>query len=152
MEEQIVADVRRPQSTSSSFWQYATLAALVVAAIAVGVGYLRYQKEQQLSAAVAQQAATIQAEAKPDLPLSVGFRRALIGTGRVLVLRNNSASDLDLAVIVRSDATGLVQRRELDVPANRVIQLGPAQGWSFAPGQRVVFRNVGFRPGVITVN
>jgi len=152
----MVTDVL-PRSTSK-FWQFTTLAALIVAAVGIGALYLQRQKVTQQSSVIQAQAtdlqrqsAAIQAEAKPDLPLSYKFRAALIGTGLVLMLRNNSANDLDLAVIVSSAATGLIQRREVSVPADRWVQLGPQQGWSFVPGQRVVFKNVNFRPGVIAV-
>lgn len=147
------------------FWQFATLGALVVAAVGIGGMYLERQKVAQEGADIRQQSsviqaqatdlqrqsAAIQAEAKPDLPLSYGFRRAILGTGNVMLLRNNSATPLDLAVIVTSAATGLVQRREVDVPADRTIQLGPVQGWTFVPGQHVAFRNVNFRPAEILV-
>jgi len=180
----MVTDVA-PRS-SSRLWEFATLAALIVAAVAIAVAYQEHgrigqlsdslnaatqhsaQLEQQLAqqatdlqrqssviqaqaADMHQQSAAMQAEAKPDLPLSYKFRAALFGTGEVMMLRNNSASDLDLAVTVSSGATGVVQRREIDVPANRWIQLGSQQGWSFVAGQRVVFTNVNFRPGAAIV-
>ena len=182
---QMTTDIISARRASRS-WGFAALAAAIIAAIAIAMGYQEHlkigqlsaalesanagsaqlrqqvsqlqlqvseleQKASQQTAALQSQSSVIQAEAKPDLPLSVGFRAALLGTGRVMILRNNSGRYLDLAVIVTSTATGLVQRREVGLPANRVVQLGSAQGWSLVPGQRVVFRNADFRPGAVVV-
>jgi len=156
MNTQMVTDPR-PRG-ASRFWQYATLAALIVATVGIGTLYLERQKvAQQASVIQAQtadmsrQATMLQAEAKPDLPLTVWFRRAVFGAGDVMTVRNNSANALDLALIVASNATELVQRRELLIQPNRLAMLGPAQRLVLAPGQRIVFRTAGFKQAVYVV-
>lgn len=144
--------------SASRFWQFATLGALIVAAVGIGALYLERQKATQQSSVIQAQAADmsrqatmLQAEAKPDLPLTVWFRRAVFGTGDVMTVRNNSANPVDLALIVASSATGLVQRRELLIQPNRLALLGPTQRLVLASGQRVVFRTAGFKQAVYVV-
>lgn len=179
----MVADVH--SKNHSRGWEFATLGALIAAAVAIAFGYLQYQKVQQLSTALesangreaqvkqqlasvndharqleqqlAQQAsaiqrqfATIEAEAKPDLPLSVGFRHAVLANGLVMELRNNSSVELQVAVIVSSSATGLGQQKPVALPPNRIVELGPPL-WSIAAGDRVQFRNINFRPRELRV-
>jgi hypothetical protein len=156
MNTQMVTD-RRP-SDASRFWKFSAVAALIVAAVGIGTLYLERQKVAQQSsviqaqeAAMSRQATMLQAEAKPDLPLTVWFRRAVFGAGDVMTVRNNSGNPLDLALIVASNATGLVQRRELLIQPNRLAMLGPAQRLVLAPGQRVLFRTAGFKQAVYVV-
>jgi len=156
MNTQMVTD-RRPRD-ASRFWKYSAVAALIVAAVGIGTLYLERQKVAQESsviqaqdAAMSRQATMLQAEAKPDLPLTVWFRRAVFGAGDVMTVRNNSGNPLDLALIVASNATGLVQRRELLIQPNRFAMLGPAQRLVLAPGQRVLFRTAGFKQAVYVV-
>jgi hypothetical protein len=112
------------------------------------------QLQQQLAQATAQmqrQAAQMQVEAKPDLPLSIGFRRAILGTGLVMELRNNAGSELEVAAVFISGATDQTQRRNLVLAPSRVVQFGSAEGWAFVPGQRIAFSNVNYRPAEIVV-
>jgi hypothetical protein len=128
---------------------------IVVCAVAVAaciVAYLQYQRAIQLTADLAaakahtrEQATVLQAESKPDLPLSVGFRPAILGASLVMELRNNSASELEIAAVFSSDATGQLQRRNLVLPPNRIVNVGSSEGWAFAPGQRVTFSNASYR-------
>jgi len=166
-------------ASPSNVWKLTTLTTLIVAAIAIVAAYMQYQKVTRLSAALdrvnqqsaqlqqqvaqlqqenaqqgadlRQQSNTIVAEAKPDLPLSVRFRRAILSAGLVMELRNNSASQLEVAAAFTSAATGLTERREIVLPPNRIMQLGAAQGWAFADGQRIEFRNVSYRPAQVVV-
>lgn len=156
----------------SKTWEYAFLVAAAVAGAAIVIAYWQHQQVIQLTAALAaennqsaqlqqqvaqqtadiqRQSTVIQAEAKPDLPLSVGFRPALFGTGLVMELRNNSGSQLEVAAAFSSEATGLTQQRNIVLAPNLVLQLGSAQGWAFVPGQRITFRNVHYRPAEVVV-
>jgi hypothetical protein len=114
------------------------------------VSQLQQQVAQQAND-LQHQSTVIQAEAKPDLPLSIGFRRAILGTGLVMELRNNSGSQIEVGAAFTSEATGLTQQRNIVLPPNLVVQLGSSQGWAFVPGQRIVFRNVSYRPSEVVV-
>lgn len=100
----------------------------------------------QLQQQAAQSAVQLQQEAKPDLPVTISFRRALLGSGMVATFKNVGASPLEVAAIFVSQATGQQQRRNLVLPPNIIQEIGPAQGWPFAPGQRVLLSNANFRP------
>lgn len=109
------------------------------------------QEVTQQDADLRRQSNVIQAEAKPDLPLSIGFRKAFLGPGLVMELRNNSGAQLEIAAAFTSPATGLTQQRSIVLPSNVVMQFGSAQGWAFVAGQRITFRNVNYRPAEVAV-
>ena len=134
------------------------IAVSLVAVVAILGYWQEHQQVTQLRQQVAQQASNlqrqstvIQAEAKPDLPLSVGFRHAILGTGLVMELRNNSGSQIEVGAAFTSEATGLTQQRNIVLPANLVVQLGSSQGWAFVPGQHIAFKNANFRPAEYVV-
>jgi len=161
-------------SQRSRGWEYGCLIASVVAGVALVISYSQHQQVVQLSTQLAaangqsdklqrqvsvqaadlqRQSSVIQAEAKPDLPISVGFRSAFLGPPGALVMeiRNNSGAELEVAAIFSSNATGLTQQRDIALAPNVVTQLGSSQGWAFVPGQRIAFRNANFRPAEYVV-
>jgi hypothetical protein len=82
--------------------------------------------------------------AKPDLPVRVALRRALLGAGQVLTVQNVSSSDLPItADLGRADAPS--QTRELVIPHNGIREMGEQQGWAFLVGDSVALRNPRFR-------
>lgn len=82
---------------------------------------------------------------KPDLPVSLGFRPALLGSGLVGVFKNTSSSSLEVAAIFSSPATGSRQEANLVIPPNGVKEIGHAEGWPFAPGQHIKLTNNRYR-------
>ena len=99
----------------------------------------------QLQQQVAQAESQLQQSAKPDLPVTISFRRALLGNGMVAMFKNFSASPLEVAAVFNSQATGQEQRRNLVLAPNGMQIIGPAQGWPFAPGQHVTLSNANYR-------
>ncbi len=90
-------------------------------------------------------------EVRPDLPIKLGFRPALFGEGKVAVLQNVSNREIEVTLDVQSPATGRNYHRALVIDANRVQQIGKAEGWEFASGQQVRLNNPQYRPIVGTV-
>ena len=105
----------------------------------------------QLSTELRRESTQLTAEAKPDLPITMGFRPAILGQGLVMELRNNSGSDIEVAAVFSSDVTGQNQRRNLVLPANRILSFGSNEGWAFEPGQHVSLSNTSYRPGTWVV-
>jgi hypothetical protein len=109
-------------------------------ALLVGVPYVKYTMDLR-----SEIIATRNQLAKPDLPVRVGLRRALLASGLVLTMQNASGSDLPItATFGRPGAAP--QTRELVLPANGVKQIGENDGWAFAAGDSVVLSNPNFRP------
>jgi len=129
----------------------------VVGAVVVGAAlgthiYALNQQKSQVEARLAQvqnagQQLLTQARelAKPDLPVEVSTRAALLGAGRVLVIRNDSPKELDItAQFKRGDGPAVTQA--LVIQPNGFTQVGKDQGWTFARGDSVVLSNPDFRP------
>jgi hypothetical protein len=90
-------------------------------------------------------------EVRPDLPIKVGFRPALLGGGKIAVIQNVSNREIEVTLDVLSPATGLTYHRALVLDANRVQQIGKAEGWEFATGQQIKLSNPQYRPIAGTV-
>jgi hypothetical protein len=90
--------------------------------------------------------ARLSQEVRPDLPVKLGFRPSLLGNGKVAVIQNVSNHEIEVTLDVESPATGLQFHRALVLEANRVQQIGKAEGREFATGQRVRLNNPQYRP------
>lgn len=91
------------------------------------------------------------AEARPDLPVNLSFRKALLSAGLVGVFRNTSSQELEFVLDLESPATGRHIRKSIVLNPNGFLEIGAPQGWAFAPGQRIVLNNPAFRPRTYTV-
>lgn len=143
-------------------WKSVTALASLIALCALGWGYAQSQKVDQLSSALSESDvkmqqlvsdanARIQELAKRDLPISVSFRPALLGSGLVATFKNNSGQALEFAAEFSSSATNQERRTNLVIPANGVHEMGYTEGWSFAAGQHVRLSNTNFRTIEYTV-
>jgi hypothetical protein len=110
---------------------------------------LANEARQQIAAIAAQAAAQTQklqqeqsALQKPDLPVRVDFRRAMMGP-RVAVVANTSRRELALAVEISSPATKQSKTMRLVIPATRdmltpaKLEIGHSEGWAFASGDEL---------------
>jgi len=86
------------------------------------------------------------AEARPDLPVNLTFRKALLSAGLVGVFRNTSSKELEFTIDLESAATGRHIRKAVVLNPNAIMQIGAHEGWPFAPGQRYSLNNPAFRP------
>jgi Zn finger protein HypA/HybF involved in hydrogenase expression len=91
------------------------------------------------------------AESRPDLPVRISFRRALLGQGEVGTFQNLSDRVLEITLDVISPATGASMHRSYVLNPRGMIQVGPLERWPFAPGQKIELTNPGFRPVIRTV-
>jgi hypothetical protein len=104
-------------------------------------------EQQQLQSTEAKLAA----EARPDLPVVVTYRNALLSAGLVGVFRNTSSRELEFTLDLASPATGRHIRRAVVLNPNGILEIGAQQGWAFAPGQQIMLINPAYRPIVKTV-
>jgi len=106
-------------------------------------------KEAEAHATAEQQ--QLAAEARPDLPVNLSFRKALLSTGLVGVFHNTSAQELEFVLDLESPATGRHIRKSVVLNPNGFLEIGAQQGWPFAPGQRIILNNPAYRPRAFTV-
>jgi hypothetical protein len=104
-------------------------------------------EQQQLKTADSQLAA----EARPDLPVNLSFRKALLSAGLVGVFRNTSSKILQFTLDLDSPATGQHVSRAYTLNPNGFLEIGAQQGWAFAPGQHITLNNPAYRPRAYTV-
>jgi hypothetical protein len=95
--------------------------------------------------------AKLAAETRPDLPVNLSFRKALMSAGLVGVFRNTSGKELEFTLDLESPATGQHVRKAVVLNSNRAVEIGAQQGWAFAPGQRITLNNPPYRPLQFTV-
>lgn len=95
--------------------------------------------------------AKLAAEARPDLPVNLSFRKGLISAGLVGVFRNTSSKELEFTLDLVSPATGQHVRRAIVLNPNGFFEIGAKEGWAFAPGQRITLNNPAYRPVMRTV-
>ena len=88
---------------------------------------------------------------KPPLPVSIGFRQAMMGPGLVAQFRNNSDTMLEVRATFRSTDTNMANTFDLVLPAHGMREFGWAEGWQFVPGQTIELMNNRFRTGTMTV-
>jgi len=96
--------------------------------------------------------ARLAARSRRELPVQLSFHDAVQRSGKVAVLHNLAAADLEVVLEVRSPASGEHIRRPLVINAHGLLEIGAAQGWRFAPGQIVTLENARYRPIVRIVS
>ncbi len=95
--------------------------------------------------------AKLGAETRPDLPVTLTFRKSVLSTGLVAMFRNTSGNALEFSLDLESPATGRHVRRSMVLDPNGMLEMGVHQGWAFAPGQRITLDNPDYRPLLRTV-
>jgi hypothetical protein len=146
-------DRTNANQTSVGPWKTAAIGFAVLTVLAAGWGLMEFQQAQRFAELLGKerrQSASLQTSlaeaAKPDLPLMISFRPAILGNGLVAVFRNTSSTQLEVAAAFSSEATGIRRGASMVIPANAVTEIGYAQGWAFAAGQRIRLTNGEFRP------
>jgi len=92
------------------------------------------------------------AESRPDLPVRLLFLDAARAGAKVAVLQNLSNAEVDLTLDVQSPGSSAHARKQLVLAARGVLRMGPAQGWTFTPGQVVTLDSAKFRRVVQSVS
>jgi|SRR5277367_2098203 len=86
-----------------------------------------------------------QQAALKDLPITVGFRKAILGHGEVAVLHNLSGSGLALKARIVDAATHQERDVTIDVDTGRPTEFGHAQGYAFEPGDALTLSHDGYK-------
>lgn len=134
-------------------WKLGATLAGLAAVLMAGWGYTESQRADALQGAfdtanarLIEVNAALQEASKRDLPISVSFRPALLGSGLVATFKNNSSRTLEVAAVFSSSSTGQQRQTNLVIPSLGVQEIGHVEGWSFAAGHHVTLTNNEFRP------
>lgn len=106
---------------------------------------LKAQLATQASQIAAQgEALREQLAKKPDLPVTVTYRKALIGAGYVAVIQTTVKEEIPLIAVVSSQALGTTKRFELHVSPQAPTQLGHSEGATFENGDVLTLENANY--------
>ena len=110
--------------------------ALVLLAVVIGVTFISVRQNARQSLA----------PPKPTLPLSVKSRPAILGSGLVVVITNNSpGSQIPVLVTITSPKTNATTTKQVVINPKQSVEIGYAQGWAFSPGDKLKLFNNDYR-------
>jgi len=73
-------------------------------------------------------------EARPEMPIEVSYRSALLGPGLVISMKNKSTRHLSLVATFLNPTLNKEEGYRIDVSPNEVKEIGHAEGWAFSSG------------------
>lgn len=105
---------------------YSTVSILVVAA-----GFAYYLKEETRKEYEKVQA---EYESRPELPVEISYREALLGPGLVAVFKNTSSRHLAVVATLYNPTLQKEESYRLDLSPEMSKVVGHSEGWAFASG------------------
>jgi hypothetical protein len=73
----------------------------------------------------------------PPMPVDVGYRKAFLGPGLVLTVKNKSDRHLSLRATLKNPSLNQAKTYRLDVPAKGAAEVGHKEGWLLASGDLI---------------
>ena len=89
---------------------------------------------------------------KPELPISVTFRKAALDTSLVAQFNNHSASAIKVLVEIHSNATGVTKQAEIIIDGEQTKEIGWAEGWRFVPGENIKVKHGDYKTLEVVVH
>lgn len=111
-----------------------------VVVVGLGLAAISYFQVQQQNQVLIRQAALA------DLPVTVGFRRALLAHGQVAVLRNIGGNGIAVMAHVVDAASHQEHVYKLALDPGRPTDFGQLQGYTFERGDQLTLMHDGYKP------
>jgi hypothetical protein len=73
----------------------------------------------------------------PPMPVEVKFRKAVLGPGLVLQVKNTSSRHLSLMVALKNPSTNQEKTYRLDAAPSTAVEVGHKEGWILASGDQL---------------
>jgi len=73
-------------------------------------------------------------EARPEMPVELSYRSALMGAGLVIVIKNTSSRHLSVVATFLNPTLNKEESYRIDISPGSVKEMGHAEGWAFASG------------------
>jgi hypothetical protein len=119
----------------------------VLGIIAFGFWQAEQRKQEEVASAQRKQEEAVRIEqSKPQLPIDVGYRKAVMGPGLVVQLKNNSERDLAVLMTVENPTTNQEKTFRVDVSPKEVSEVGHLEGWTFASGDSIKVIHADYKP------
>lgn len=81
----------------------------------------------------------------PELPIEVGYREALLGSGLVGEFKNTSNKHLSVRVTMENPTMNSKKTVRLDIAPNELREIGHMEGWAFASGDVITISHDGYK-------
>lgn len=78
---------------------------------------------------------------KQAMPVKIGFRKALMGAGFVVVLNTAIKQDFPVVVIFKSKSLGTTYRYQVNLSQSVPSEIGHLQGATIFPGDEIIVEN-----------
>ena len=111
-------------STNKILWVFAI--SLVFAA---GIAYLIKE-----NARIEYEKTIHEYESRPEMPIELNYRKALMGPGLVIVFKNTSTRHLSMAATFVNPTLKKEENYRLDLSPGIVKEIGHIEGWAFSSG------------------
>lgn len=102
--------------------------------LVIGAGFAYYMKEE-----VRKEYERVQAEyeARPELPIEIHYREALLGPGLVAIFKNTSDRHLAVVATFYNPTLQKEGNYRLDLAPQVTQEVGHSEGWAFASGDTI---------------
>lgn len=117
---------------------YSTASILVVAS-----GLTYYLKEEARKEYEKVQA---EYESRPELPVEISYREALLGPGLVAVFKNTSSRHLAIVATIYNPTLQKEESYRLDLSPETPIEVGHSEGWTFSSGDIIKLVHSEYKP------
>jgi hypothetical protein len=88
---------------------------------------------------------------KPDMPVSVSFRKAKLDASLVAQIHNNSDTSMKIVVEASSRTTGGTKKEEMVIGGKKTKEFGWAEGWRFVSGESIRIHQADYADLKVTV-
>jgi hypothetical protein len=88
---------------------------------------------------------------KPDMPVSVSFRKARLDASLVAQIHNNSDASIKVVVEASSRTTGGSKKEEMIIGGRKTKEFGWAEGWRFVSGENIRVHHADYADLNVTV-
>jgi hypothetical protein len=83
---------------------------------------------------------------QPEVEVQAGFRKAVLHSGGVAVLRNMSRSTIGISAEIERPSTGVRRAYELTLDPGQTREIGSVEGWAFIGGDSIRISQPGHKP------
>lgn len=105
---------------------------------------------KQYNALVSEANQKLQAASQPQIEVQAGFRKAVLNSGGVAVLKNMSSSTIAITVEVERLSTGVKKGFELTLDPGQTKEIGSLEGWAFIGGDSIRMSQPGHKSATFT--
>lgn len=118
------------------------------------------QRSQQVATEAASQLQSLTTEANsklqaanlPEVPVTMTFRKAMLGSGSVVTIRNTSGQSIAIAITAARPEAGQQRTFRGVIDAQQVKEIGHAEGWAFVKGDVVQVAMPNHKPKMMALN